>query len=353
MNHNASMPVSFFCEQDCLASMAKYGLDAKLRCTSPLDWDALLQTIEYVPVSYTQAMIDYQYTYYQGMGGVWHDCSVVLYRDRKPCAVWLLSISCVENEWRISSSGEALISPLFDSRLSVKTIKSVVADCYRFLSGVASELSCRIVIQEPFLDKEGLGEWYQRAIQEATSRLVRHDLYLDLKPNLTTIRSFFRKSYRPLISSGEKLWEISICREADENVWDEFRLLHLTVAGKVTRSIKTWDAQLQAISQQIAFLVYLRNSDGRMVGGGLFYTSRDEGLYAVGAYDRSLFDKPLGHVVQYHAILEMKKRNLRWYKIGVRPYPSDTPKPSEKEISIADFKQGFSSHLHSRIELCR
>ena len=73
--------------------------------------------------------------------------------------------------------------------------------------------------------------------------------------------------------------------------------------------------------------------------------------HAVAAYDRTLFDKPLGHVVQYRAIEEMKKRNISWYKIGVRPYGSDNPKPTEKEISIGEFKAGFSSHCFPHYRL--
>ena len=88
-----------------------------------------------------------------------------------------------------------------------------------------------------------------------------------------------------------------------------------------------------------------------MVGGGLFHVTRDECEYAVGAYDRSLFDKPLGHVVQYHAIEEMKRRNIRWYKLGPRFYPADVPHPTQKELSIADFKQGFASHIFARFDI--
>lgn len=82
-----------------------------------------------------------------------------------------------------------------------------------------------------------------------------------------------------------------------------------------------------------------------MVGGGFFQVTRDEGVYAVAAYDRALFDKPLGHAVQYRAVEEMKNRGIRWYKIGARPYPGDQPPPSAKELRIAEFKQGFASHI--------
>ena len=131
----------------------------------------------------------------------------------------------------------------------------------------------------------------------------------------------------------------------NEDIWQEFKKLHLQVSGRVTRSDETWSIQHQDIVHQKAFLVSLKNSAGDMVGGGLFNFSSMEGVYAVGAYDRSLFDKPLGHVVQYRAIEELKKRDVKWYKIGTRPYSSDAPTPTDKEISIGKFKQGFASHV--------
>ena len=88
-----------------------------------------------------------------------------------------------------------------------------------------------------------------------------------------------------------------------------------------------------------------------MVGGGFFRISCDEGVYSVGAYNRDFFDQPLGHVVQYCAIEEMKNRGIRWYKIGLRHYPTEVPSPTDKEIQIGEFKQGFASHLFPRFLL--
>jgi hypothetical protein len=93
-----------------------------------------------------------------------------------------------------------------------------------------------------------------------------------------------------------------------------------------------------------AFLVGLRDPAAqRLVGAGFFQCTRDEGLYAVGAYDRALFDKPLGHAVQQRAIETMKARGLQWSRIGERQ-----PAPTAKEVAIAAFKQGFASHQFCR-----
>jgi hypothetical protein len=50
-------------------------------------------------------------------------------------------------------------------------------------------------------------------------------------------------------------------------------------------------------------------------------------------------------------MVEMKKRGLRWHKIGLRPYSSEVPSPTEKELSIGEFKQGFATHLFPRYVL--
>lgn len=332
---------------------AELGLHANLRLAAAGEWEQVLQHAAYVPVAYSPSMIDYQNAYYSGQGTAWQDCSLVLFNDRQPCAVWPLSLSGDGLSGRLTSSGEAVLGPLFSQRLSAKTVKSLSAACQELLALAVARLGCDCSMQEIFQNSLGLSEWYQRAVQVVMPQTVRHDLFVDLRPELSVIRGAFRKSYKPLISSGEKLWQVGICREADAAIWEEFRLLHLAVAGRATRSLQSWDAQLQAIAVGAAFLVYLREPEGRMVGAGLFHITRDEGLYAVAAYDRNLFDKPLGHVVQYHAILEMKRRQLSWYRLGARCYGTDHPAPSAKELSIAEFKQGFASHVFARIELHR
>ena len=174
---------------------------------------------------------------------------------------------------------------------------------------------------------------------------MRHELFLNIEPDMADIKSQFRKSYKSLISAGMQLWEVGVLDRGHDDTWDEFRRLHRSVAGRVTRSADTWSLQHTAIKEGGNFLVYLRDKKKRMIGGGLFSISKDECLYGVGVYDRSLFKNPLGHVVQYRAIEEMKKRGLRWYKIGLRSFAAETPAPTQKEINISEFKQGFASHI--------
>lgn len=352
----AAIPLTFDAEavgSAVLAALSDASLGARPRLADGAAWADVAGRLGYLPVDYSPAMIDYQLAYWSGNGSPTMDISLVLVHDSRPCGIWPLSAALdPKGNWRIGSSGGPVVPPLFVSGLARKSIKSVTAGCLAFLDRIC-QLNGQSAtdIVEAYAGVDGLSEWHDRLMQVGARAELRHDLFLDLSPSMAEIKSTFRKSYKALITSGGKLWEVELATTSDPGLWDEFRLLHRAVAGRVTRSEESWRFQHDAIASGDAFFVYLRDSEGRMVGGGLFHTTAHEGLYAIGAYDRSLFDKPLGHVVQYRAIEEMKRRGVRWYKLGVRHYPGETPVPSDKEIAISNFKQGFSSHLFPRYQL--
>jgi len=182
---------------------------------------------------------------------------------------------------------------------------------------------------------------------------VKHDLYVDLTLSSEEIKAHFRKSYRPLISKGQKLWKLEEIDSSSPNkkeTWIEFKFLHQQAAGRMTRSNETWDLQFNMIERDEAVLIILRDSSvcNAIIGAAFFEFTGDEGLYAVGAYKRDMFDRPIGHVIQDYAISLMKQRGLRYYSLGERAFPSDYPKPTNKEVSISLFKQGFASHIFPR-----
>jgi FemAB family protein len=313
-----------------------------------LAWDQTLEALAHIPVAYSSAAIDYQLAYHRGHGGDWWDISLILHHDRRPCGVWPLSFSVKECVGSISSHGLPVLPPLFVKGFPNKSRKKLVKACLDLLKQLcdACEVSkCECAESFAGQSELGLSEWHSQSMSAGSRVNLRHELFVDLSLELTDIKACIRRSYKSLIISGMRIWQTDVMTAANQELWDEFRELHLKVAGRVTRSTETWEFQHQAIDDGDAFLVYLRNDSGDMVGGGFFNITRDEGVYAVGAYDRSLFDKPLGHVVQYRAIEEMKMQGLRWYKIGLRPFPTDLPAPTKKEIYIGEFKQGFASHI--------
>ncbi len=325
-----------------------------LRQDDPAAWDHTLSALYYIPVTYSSASIDYQLAYQRGHGGQWWDISLILYHDSRPCGVWPLSFSVKTGNASVTSHGFPVLPPLFVKGLADKSRKTLVKGCLNLLEElcragkIASWESAESFTGPSEL---GLSEWHHQSMRRGAKGLLRHELFVDLSLEIEAIKACFRKSYKALITSGTRRWQVDVIAEANPRVWNEFRELHLNVAGRATRSAETWELLHHAIIAGNALLVTLRNDCDDIVGGGFFNSSRDESVYSVGAFDRSLFDKPLGHVVQYRAIEEMKRRGLRWYKIGFRPYPCELPTPTEKEISIGEFKQGFATHLLSQYVL--
>lgn len=311
-------------------------------------WDQTVEYLAYVPVFYSQASIDYQLAYQRGQGGEWWDISLILYHDRRPCSVWPLSFSLTGGKGYITSHGLPVLPPLFVNDFPDKSRKTVVKGCLDLLEELCHAggiLKWESAESFTGSSESGMSEWHNQSKCRSATTFLRHELFVDLTLDIAAIKAGFRKSYKSLITSGMRTWQVDVMTETNPVLWEEFRELHHVVSARVTRSAETWDLHHQAITHGNAFLVFLRNGQGTMVGGGFFNITRDEGAYSVAAYDRSLFAQPLGHVVQYRAIEEMKKRGLRWYKIGFRPYPSDLPAPTEKEISIGEFKEGFATHL--------
>lgn len=341
LHANIAMPSTL------LDTLQTAGIVARSRLESLDLWRQTCARLDYCPVDYSSAMIDYQRAYWSGIGTSCIDASIVLEHDNRPCGVWPLCFVFNSNgKINIGSNGGPVLPPLFVSGVARKSVKSLTAKCIKSLETICQSISQpKLDSIEGFTDNTGLSEWHDQLMARSASVGLRHDLFINLSSSIADIKAVFRKSYKALITSGSKLWKVQVISTTNALDWDDFRRLHIAVAGRVTRSEESWQLQHEAVAAGDAFFVHLRDNTGRMVGAGFFNVTCDEGLYAVGAYDRSLFDKPLGHVVQFHAIEEMKRRGLRWYKIGARTYSSDQPPPTPKEIDISNFKQGFASHL--------
>jgi FemAB family protein len=207
--------------------------------------------------------------------------------------------------------------------------------------------------EEVLINFSSLSDWHLEAMCRGAQISVTHELYLDLEPSIEVVLTSIRRRFRNMINQGLKIWkhELWIGENCNPSKWDEFRHLHQRVAGRATRSISTWNQQYDSVCKGNSFVIALRSNDQNLIGAALFACTNHEGSYAVGAYDRSLFDKPVSHVAHSLAIHEMKRRGLKWYRIGARPFHQDIPSPTDKEVSIGDFKEGFASHVFPKINL--
>ena len=298
------------------------------------NWSEVLDNSPFISVFHQSSTIEYYSTYFQG-----ENISFVLTESNKPVAIFPLFAYQDKGEWKISSNGLGIISPLFISDIPKRLRKRLEQQIIEIVEILSSTLKLKKIII--FEHSSILSNWFLLWLEKADTEILTYQLAIDLRQSIEIIKLDFRKSYKPLVSKSLKEWDVKICEEEIDESFEDFRKLHLEVAGKQTRSKESWSIQKKQIVNKEAFLVTVR--DGKiLIGAGLFNFSRDIGSYSVGAYKRDLFDKPIGHAVQMVAIEKLKNLGCQIYILGQKA----TGKSSEKEVSISHFKEGFAGYVY-------
>lgn len=274
--------------------------------------------------------------------------------NKRPAGVWSVQVRTGEEKTEIGSNEGELLSPLFLGQAGENTKKHILDFC---VSWLAEQMETKKILSWQSrcpVREEGISPWQRKLLEGADGNgaiyAVRHILYHRLPEKWEeTHKNTYRKSYRSLISKGMKSWDVQV---RDAISWEEmnaFREFHIKVKGGATRSVRTWEKQMDAINQKEGFLVLLKDPGARIRGGAVFLASGDESYYNSAAYDLSLRSEPLGHLVQHAAIAHAQRTGCRWHKLGDRAYGRDLPAPSEKEMQISRFKEGFSTHIFQDI----
>ena len=325
---------------------------AKLANTCPGTWQEISSSLSYLPVAYTRDSLEYQYAYMSAFVDELIDISVVLYQKDRIIGFWPLSLRKKDGVYEFATNQGAVLPPVYLPTISERLIKKYDSLCLEAMKKLYDSnkdkvsISSKWVTTVSFLASNILSQnilWEQKCMLLGAVPRVLHGLYVDLSREVKDIHGNLRKSYRSLINEGERLWQVEVHDKVSDEVFEEFHQLHIAVSGRVTRPKDTWDLQKRAINGGQDFLVTVRDGEQVLRGGGLFECSSTEGCYAVGAYDRNLFDKPVSHVVQWTAIKHLKETGRRWHYVGQRFYPGDIPSPTPKELQIAYFKEGFAT----------
>lgn len=163
---------------------------------------------------------------------------------------------------------------------------------------------------------------------------------IDLSSTDEKIHSDIRDRYKSLISQSRDIINIShINRDTvKETDFDFFRKFHIEVAGRETRSKKSWDIQKEMVQSGCAELTLGSIEGHGPVAAALFCDYAGVASYAVGVFNRDFFDMPIAHPVMYDAIFRAKNRGMNKFFIGELPHVSSV---TEKEHAISHFKSGF------------
>jgi len=180
-----------------------------------------------------------------------------------------------------------------------------------------------------------LSKWYLHLLSIANETFTTYHYLIDLSLTIENIRSGFRKSFKPLINKGLKEWNVQVHDNISTELFEKFRLLHKSIAGKSTRPIESWKIQKKQIESNEAFLVSVKDNKDLLIGAGPFTYGEHLGSYSVGVYNREY--KTQGHAVQMRAIDMLKNKGLKWYEMGPKHLNIDKTLPSEKEKLISFF----------------
>lgn len=180
-----------------------------------------------------------------------------------------------------------------------------------------------------------------------------YDQIVNLNHTEEFLFSDIRKNYRADIRWGEKHIDLKLIDKQTVSAtdMDDFRNLHINVAGRETRSVKSWQCQQLMIERGEAY-AYFGYYNNELVGASLFIANSTTCYYGVGAYVRSLFDKPISHVMVWKGIQHAKQIGCHHFEMGEVFFPvevdnSGNPENAQrnKEIDISRFKQGFGGDI--------
>ncbi|EGG93364.1 hypothetical protein IMCC1989_1289 [gamma proteobacterium IMCC1989] len=331
-----------------LNTLQKHGFSAHFLRNDPHNWTLTEESIDQVPIFYQQEMITFQNLYFKDQETTtsYDDLSMIITSGNRNIALWPLSYIETKETKNLTSQESAVKSPIFINDVSEKTTKKALDACLDTLIKITPTINNKELLLSSRLPSINIDTWHRKLMDKKASISIKHELFIDCSLPLDAIKRNFRKSYKSLINRGAEYWEIDVIEDINKEAFDEFQQLHFAVSQRKTRNQNTWDYQHQIIGNKKAVLITMRDRASRkMIGASLFQYTPWEGMYSVAAYNRNLYDKGVSHVIQFEAIKYLKEKNIRWYYIGRRPYTSDQPKPSEKELQIAYFKEGFATHI--------
>lgn len=173
--------------------------------------------------------------------------------------------------------------------------------------------------------------------------------YIDLSLSNETLAANIRKSYKSLINWGKNNLTLRLldCHNIVEQDIENFRQLHISVAGRETRQKLTWDLMYEMVVANEAFMID-GTLDDQLVTASFFMYNKNHCYYGVSASIRELFDKPLLHASIWMAIEYAKQKQIHWLETGNQYFESSS-NVSKKEIDISLFKRGFGGAIYPKI----
>ena len=244
---------------------------------------------------------------------------------------------------KLCLAGNEGLKIFYDAPLHKKILKKIIAH----LHDLANIHQCHhIIINDPIRSGEPspLG---QVLLNENFQTKLNFDMQIPCENfEVKHYHTQIRKSYKSLINWGKRNLTLFVVDQnnLDHTAWQSFQAFHYKIAQRVTRSSASWQTQFDMIAQGQGYLI-LGYLEAELVSSALFLQQYQYNSYAVGVYERSLFQHGISHYLLYEGIIQNQNR----LNLPLRLGHFNTHETNEKNHNIQKFKKGFCSTLHPMI----
>ena len=310
-------------------------------------WVKFLTLNKHASVFYTINWMTFQ-RHYSGDRFIKDLSFVVVGPDGKPVAICPLYLENYAGILRFAYRGEFLESlrtPLIGLQYQSKQGKGIENELFETIEKLAVEYNvqkcnflidplCAIYEDEHFNDLTRFGY-----IDASISTQI-----IDLNKSKESLWMDLRKSYKALINKADKTFEIFLmdCNNPDNEIHEQYRLLHYKAAGRVTRPLETFHTQFEMLKNDEAMLIGIKHKE-HYVSLSYFIHFNKTAYYASEADDPEI-ETPVtyGPLCQWKAMEYYKARGFDYIELDNQQFgPQIFDHPSKKDLSISMFKRGF------------
>ena len=233
---------------------------------------------------------------------------------------------------------------LIDENLGARSFKKVLKHLLEqlYLIGRENGATTCVIDDSPLRSRTSrLGRFLYSS--DAVQRLdLRAVVYLQAP--LEEIIANVRKGHRYGINWGKRNVTLSYVNadNPDYSMFGAYQNFHKRIAGRITRPQASWDVMFETVASGSGELSLGHDNTGNLISATLVIDGNGVSQYASAVYDRTRFDRPIGHWPVFDAILRAKKRGMSCFDLGDIPAAGTA---SDKELSVAKFKRGFVNSL--------
>lgn len=280
--------------------------------------------------------LDYYREYF---GEKWKDESLIVYDKTGFC----ISLIMFCNGEELSFFGSPT-DVIWDDSFPAKAKNQAFGELFVKLEQMIKEMNIKTLkfFENPYF----LLKYYEKEDVLFSSRII-YENSIDLSQSEDDIKMAVRKSYKSLISWGQKNLEIKIYDSTNmtDEIMSEFEDFHVSVAKRHTRSHESWMLQSKAVQQNMGYVV-MGYYNEKLVTATLVLNGNRDCYYGVCVNDRDLMAQnlPIGHYGLFKSILLAKEKGFAKFNFG------DVSNNGDPKVNaIVKYKRGFSNLLHTRI----